>query len=298
MDPKRIYYDHTSSSDKFFFGGYLNLAMNNINLVFNAYKERFKEDGDDKNIFKYLKNFKSKKLSDSDFNQRINFLSHHLPFILYLDKSNEKGLFIKIYLLIKTVDNLRNFYTHYYHKPLNLKKYFYTTLDELLLKVVDYVRKNRLKNDETKILLNTRLKKELEILIKKQKDKLLEDKEKGKKVFTDYETVKNSIYNRAFHHLTYKVVAKITENGKEKKETREVLTNRYKAEFFADNEIENYNGITISQNGLIFLLGLFLTKKEGEDLRSKIEGFKAKTKEIDKEYPSFDSNSLKFMATH
>lgn len=298
MDPKRIYYDHTSSSDKFFFGGYLNLAINNIHLVFNAYKERFNINKEVEEYETITNDLKNLQLSDSDFNQRINFLSHHLPFLLYLDKSNKEKFCEKIYLLVKAIDNLRNFYTHYYHKPLNFDKEFYTTLDELLLKVVDYVRKNRFKNEETKILLNTRLKKELEILIKKQKDKLLEDKKKGKIVFTDNETIKNSIYNRAFHHLTYKAVVTVTENGKEKKEIREVLSKYYKAELIAENGTKPENGITISQSGLIFLLGLFLTKKEGEDLRAKIEGFKAKTKDIDEEYPSLDSNSLKFIATH
>lgn len=298
MDPKRIYYKHTLSSDKYFFGGYLNLAINNIHLVFNAYKERFNINKEAEEYETIINDLKNPQLSDSDFNQRINFLSHHLPFLLYLDKSNRAEFCEKIYLLVKAIDNLRNFYTHYYHKPLNFDKEFYQTLDELLLKVVDYVRKNRFKNEETKILLNTRLKKELEILIKKQKDNLLEDKEKGEKDLPDDESIKNSIFNKAFNHLTYKTTVKVIKDGKTDEEIREVLTKRYKAEFFADNEIENYNGITISQNGLIFLLGLFLTKKESEDLRSKIKGFKGKTKEIDKGYPSFDSKSLKFMATH
>lgn len=298
MEPKRIYYKHTSSDNKYFFGGYLNLAINNIHLAFNAYKERFNINKEAEEYETIINDLKNPQLSDSDFNQRINFLSHHLPFILYLDKSNKEKFCEKIYLLVNAVDNLRNFYTHYYHKPLNFDKEFYQILEELLLKVIDYVRKNRLESKETKILLNTRLKEELEILIKKQKDKLLEDKEKGEKDLPDDESIKNSIFNKAFNHLTYKTTVKVIKDGKPDEEIREVLTKRNKAEFFADNEIENYNGITISESGLIFLLGLFLTKKESEDLRSKIKGFKGKTKEIDKGYPSFDSNSLKFMATH
>lgn len=34
---KGIYYEHTIISDKYFFGGYLNLAQNNINAVLSEF---------------------------------------------------------------------------------------------------------------------------------------------------------------------------------------------------------------------------------------------------------------------
>lgn len=278
MESKKIYYNHTLSSDKYYFGGYFNLAQNNIELVLEAYKKRFKEED--------LNKLKDTKLSDSDFNIRVDYLGRHLPFVHYIDKADRAEFGKKLCLLIGTVNRLRNFYTHHYHKPLSFDECFYTALDDLFLKVVKDVRKNRLKTDETKLLLKNKLKDELDILLKTQKERLLEDKAKGKKVSLDDESIRNSLLNQAVRHLIYK----------DKESEEEKVSKYYKSK--QEEGVYAENGIAISQSGIVFLLGLFLTKKESEHLRAQTKGFKAKTKDIDNEYPNLKSNSLKYMATH
>ncbi|GAB6120408.1 hypothetical protein JCM30204_15570 [Dysgonomonas termitidis] len=285
MESGKRYYDHTLVADKHFFGGYFNLAQNNIDLIFDSYKERFNENGKTENVIDKLKNI---KLSDSEFKLKVEYLSRFFPFINYLDKTNREDFGEKLKLLVKNINDLRNFYTHYYQEPLCFDENFYTTLDHIFLKTVKDVRKNRLKTDESKLLLKTRLKDELETLFKIQKKKLLEEKAKGRNVFLDEESIRNNIYNQAFHHLIYK-----------NRDTEEESIDRYYRSKPVSEESFAENNIAISRNGLIFLLSLFLTKKENENLRAQIKGFKAKITSADGEgYPNLKYNSLKNMVTH
>ena len=72
---KHIEYNHATTTDKHYFGGFLNLAQNNIDGIFKAFKERFK-----KNICDFFK----EDTAIAEYENGINFLKQHLPVVNYL----------------------------------------------------------------------------------------------------------------------------------------------------------------------------------------------------------------------
>ncbi|MDP9956850.1 hypothetical protein J2X97_002509 [Epilithonimonas hungarica] len=278
-----IYYDHTKKDDKHFFGGFLNLAQNNIDAFLQVFAEKFNN-----NKFVGSKDFLDSslkdKLSDAEFQNRIDFLKFHFPVIRFiqLSSNNDRSMLkSKIILLFDAIDKLRNFYTHYYHAPLTLPDELYQIIDNILLNVAIDVKQNKMKDDKTRHLLSKNLSEELEIHYQKNLDNLKKIKLEGKKVnLNDKEGIKNGVLNNAFNHLIYK------------KDDKQYVSFNYQSKNRENEETEN--GITISQSGLFFLLSMFLNKKEMEDLKSKAKGFKGKIIKEGEE----NISSLKFMATH
>lgn len=291
-----IVYEHSKISDKHYFGGYLNLAENNIEEVFKAFYKRFLNKGN-KDGIQIINNYFTNALAISDYQKGVHYLQQYFPVIRYLylpitsthfEKSKDKEKARRDYFkanficLIKAIRCLRNFYTHYYHETLYFDTPFYELLDSLFLSVIKDVRKHRMKNDMTRLTLKKTLQEELEILKADKISKLEQDKLEGKRVSLTDGDIENAVLNDAFYHLLFK-----TKSGEEQ-------VNRYYKSVL-DKKVENK--IEISQSGLLFLLGLFLTKKQGEDLRGRVRGFKAKTIS-DTESIDRNHNSLKFMATH
>ncbi|HFK5598110.1 TPA: type VI-B CRISPR-associated RNA-guided ribonuclease Cas13b [Elizabethkingia anophelis] len=276
-----ISYDHTLMEDKHFFGGFLNLAQNNIDALLKAFKERF-------NVRYQSKQFAevcfSDKLPDQDYLDRTLFLETHLPFIKYIGgkEANNRGTFRKnITLFFESIEQLRNFYTHYYHKPILFPEELYENLDRIFVEVSKEVKTHKVKNDQTRHLLTKNLANELDIRYKKNVEKLKELKAQGKKVnIHDKEAINNSVLNNAFNHLIYK------------KEENVFATEAYKSKYNLENPSKN--GISLSQSGLLFLLSMFLNKKDIEALKSRVKGFKAKIIRDGEE----NISGLKFMATH
>lgn len=297
MEPNKIYYDHTLISDKHFFGGYLNLAQNNIDIVFEVYKERFNVKGTTEQL---IENSFADKFADIDFQNRRNFLARYFPVINYLPKDTRTDFRKKLLYLVNSINTLRNFYVHHYHEEISLDENLYKLLDTLFLEIVKEVRDNRLKTDTTQHLLKEKLNKEFSILCKHKKAKLEEDKKNGKRVSLDEKSIRNSVLNDAFRHLIYK--DKNAKDKDKKKNDKDNNGNEHVSRYYKSN-IENTstaeNKIPISQTGLLFLMSMFLSKKENEDMRARIKGFKAKL--INPELPDFpnaNSNNIKFMATH
>lgn len=295
---KGIYYDHTKIADKHYFGGYLNLAQNNIDAVFEAFANRFGLKKDGTGNLGLINNRLSDKLSSPDYQSRVDFLKQYFPVVHYLDlpvtddrfknidnekKDIERRKYFRenFSLLLKSIKYLRDFYTHHYHAPLAFETAFYLLLDSIFLSVVQEVRKHKMKDDKTRHLLKKELNNELTQLEKAKEEKLKQDKADGKKVNLDKESIKNAVLNDAFYHLLYK---------------KDEVNRNYKSEYSSEEAAENK--ITLSQSGLFFLLGMFLSKKESEDMRSRVKGFKGKVvKDVEKPIDS-KNNSLKFMATH
>lgn len=283
MEPNRIYYDHTLVSDKHYFGGFLNLADNNLELVFKAYRERFNLNG---TISQLIDNSLADKLADMDFKNRIEFLARYFPVIHYLPKETRTQFRESLLLLVSSIDTLRNFYTHHYHKEISFDSDLYILLDDLFLKTTKEIRKNRLKTDATRLLLKQGLSKELDSLCRAKKVKLKEDRRNGKKVSLDDESIRNSVLNDAFRHLIFK-----------DREGTEHVDRYYKSK--PREETANENNTPITQAGLLFLLSMFLSKKENEDMRARIKGFKAKLINTElPDFPNVESNNIKYMATH
>ncbi|MFC4666448.1 type VI-B CRISPR-associated RNA-guided ribonuclease Cas13b [Falsiporphyromonas endometrii] len=103
---------------------------------------------------------------------------------------------------------------------------------------------------------------------------------------TSIDSVNNAVFNDAFNHLRYKP------KGKDHFE----LSRYYQSKRCDENRPEN--GICLSQSAIVFLLSSFLSKKEGEEFRSRIKGFKAKVIKTERNEITRENNSLRFMATH
>jgi len=292
---KATNYLHTLNEDKHYFGGYLNLAENNIQLVFKLFRKRF-DCGNAKLEFIIKESFND-KIAITDYQRRVDFLKQYFPVVVYIDLPPTNPLFNKIKnqdkeckrrdyfrtsftCLIKAVKYLRNFYTHYYHEPICFDESFYELLDRLLLSVINDVKKHKLKVDQTRHLLKKDLNDELKQLIEQKTAFLVEKKKRGKEVDLSPEAIENSVLNDAFSHFL---------DG-------DNLCSYYQSKCNRGQDIENH--VVISECGLLFLLSMFLYRNENETLRANIKGYKAKivkdeTKPIDRK-----NNSLKYMATH
>ena len=272
---QNIAYSHASIDDKHYFGGFFNLAQNNIEAVRDAFKERFEITH--KNWI--IEAFKD-DIASTDYQNRIDYLKKYFPVIGYLDDENDYqnrkvNFREKFEKLINAVNSYRHFYTHFYHAPISISG-LTDFLDEIFLEVTTNVKRTKMKSDKTKHLLKENLSEELDILMKNKKEELHKKKKENKKIATDDISVRNAVLNDAFEHLLYKDDV---------------------SKFYRSNQKETTdNRIDLSQTGVLFLLGLFLSKKESDDLRSRVKGFKAKI--IDYDDISKKNNSLKFMATH
>lgn len=274
-EANRIYYDHTLTDNKHYFGGFLNLAGNNISTVLDDFCERFHLEKK-LPVADLINTCFANTVSDTEYVNRLAYLKQYFPVIHYLEKQNTEREFFRknLILLLKTISKLRNFYTHYYHNSVEFEDELFELLDQLFLDTIRDVKKNKMKDDKTRHLLNKNLKSELEELYRIKKEKLEKDKSEGKKVSLLKADIENGILNDSFYHL-------LDKKG---------LVNKY---YVAKQVKQSENTISISQSGLIFLLGMFLSKKESEDLRSRVKGFKGKVvRESDL------NKSLKFMATH
>lgn len=290
-DAAESYFNHTLNDQKYYFAGYLNLAQNNIKTLEKAYGEYFLSSGNNP-VINDLTNTTS--LIDWDF--KMKFLSQYLPVVSYLNLDTDlnatfdkkKKEFTKnLASLFKAIESLRNFYSHYYHHPLTeeLNNELLSNLDKIFVAVCINVKKKRMKDDKTKQLLKATLNDELDLLLKAKKEELLKKKKEGKKVSTDAISMKNSVLNDAFNHLI-----QLEKNSKKE------IPGRYYTSVLSDNNKYTENGINISMSGLLFLLSMFLTKKQNEDVRSLIFGFKG-TIEPDKDI-SKSNNSFRNMATN
>ena len=311
---KGIYFAHHKIEDKHYFGGFFNLAKNNITQIIREFCLRLSLNFDDKHLLKIIDNYFSPERSYSDWERAIEVLKEYLPVIEYLDlpvtdkqfdsvplneKEKEKRKYFRnnFKSLIKTIEDLRNFYTHYYHAPVSISNDTFIFLDNTLLKVCQEVKRNKMKDDKTRQILKKGIDIELEQLkalkiedLERKKTELeLEELKKKpnerKKIrinVSDIESIINAVYNDSFSHLMYK-------DGESY-----LLKDRYQSKIQADAFAEN--NTPISSSGIMFLLSMFLSKKETEQLKSNVEGYKGKVLGEDFQ-PTRNHNSLKFMAT-
>ncbi|OFX18020.1 MAG: hypothetical protein A2033_10205 [Bacteroidetes bacterium GWA2_31_9] len=297
---KGIYYYYTKNEDKHYFGSFLNLANNNIEQIIEEFRIRLSLK-DEKNIKEIINNYFTDKKSYTDWERGINILKEYLPVIDYLDLAITDKEFEKIdlkqketakrkyfrtnfSLLIDTIIDLRNFYTHYFHKPISINPDVAKFLDKNLLNVCLDIKKQKMKTDKTKQALKDGLDKELKKLIELKKAEL---KEKKIKTWNITENVEGAVYNDAFNHMVYKNNAGVT------------ILKDYHKSILPDDKIDSELKLNFSISGLVFLLSMFLSKKEIEQFKSNLEGFKGKVIGENGEYEiSKFNNSLKYMATH
>lgn len=287
-----ISFNPYKTSDKHYFGSFFNLADNNLNAVFKEFKERVDNKNKDIKILDLLEKHFFDNMSIVDYEKKISILNEYLPITDFLDDELENDINIRVknfkedfICLIKAVEELRNYYTHFYHEPITFDDYqkrLIDIIDEVLLKTVLNVKKNYLKADKTKEILKDSLQDEIDKL-SKIKIKELEKKKKDNPKFRfsrDQAQIRNSLFNDAFKGLIYDDKETTLSNRSKSK------INNYDIHKIDDRDFE----IPLSTSGLVFLLSFFLSKKEVEDLKSNIRGFKGKVVN--------NQNSLKYMATH
>ena len=87
---KRIEYNYLKTADKHYFGGFLNLAKNNIEVVFSVFCERFKITPT--NPISLINDQLKDDVAPSEYQKKVDFLKQYLPVIHYLDLeiTNEK----------------------------------------------------------------------------------------------------------------------------------------------------------------------------------------------------------------
>ena len=295
MGNEQTVFSYTAIEDKHYFAGFLNLAWNNIEIIFNVFFDRFGISPN--NPISAINNYLKDDLALSDYQSRIDFLKQYFPVIDYLDlpithdslgnlqgkerENKRRNSFRDNFkLLIKAVNDLRSYYTHYYHKPVHLDDNTFNLLNQIFLSVVKDVKKYKMKGDNSRHLLKRELKTELNKLIESKKEHLRKQNQEDKRVNLDPSSIESAVLNDAFGHLLYK----------------EKVDKNYQSKLVSDNETAS--PLNISESGLLFLLGMFLHRNESEWLRSGIKGYKAKII-VDNEKPiDRKNNSLKYMATH
>lgn len=298
---KGVEYNPFIMEDKHYFGGFFNLAANNLEQVAEEFRIRLHlKEGQNKLevIYNY---FAKERISITDWERGINLLKDYLPIIHYLDlpithrifdncninnRENErKRYFLDGFKnLSKAIFTLRNYFTHYYHEELVFEDSLFKLLDTTLLEVCQDVKRQKMKTDKTKQTLKKQLAEELKILVKLEKEY---QKSKKIKTWNKDENIEGAIYNNAFSHIMIKNKAGV-----------QVLNDRYKSKFVA-REINIESKINITHSGIVFLLSMFLNNKESENLKANISGYKGKIYGTN-DFHLIDrrNNSMRNMATH
>jgi len=286
------------TADKHYFGSFLNLADNNLKAVFAEFKERISDKSKDEDISNLIEKHFIDNMSIVDYEKNISILNGYLPIIDFLDDELENNLNTRVknfkksfIILAEALETLRNYYTHFYHDPITFgdnKEPLLELLDEVLLKTILDVKKKYLKTDKTKEILKDSLREEMDLLVIRKTDELREKKKTNPKFkfSTDPTQIRNSIFNDAFQGLLYEDKEN---NGKTQVSHR--AKTKLNPKDIHKQEERDFE-IPLSTSGIVFLMSLFLSKKEIEDFKSNIKGFKGKVVKDE------NHNSLKYMATH
>ncbi|NJM80780.1 MAG: hypothetical protein HC854_16380 [Flavobacterium sp.] len=314
---KRIRYNPFKTVDKHYFGGFFNLAENNIQEVFEEINLRLKnKNAPIKNI---IEKYTDENISLVEYEKFIAILSEYFPIAKEIDQKNKKTFNDKIiektriervsdfrkdfFLFIKAIEKLRSYYTHFKHDDIIIDNQLFNLLDNILLNTVLETKKKYLKTDKTKELLKDSLQEELEKLYELKINQLEEKKrevnaliaeqkkngEETQRPFrysTDKDQIINSIYNDAIKPFLYENANKVE------------ISNKKKTAFNEKDELvkEGDFNLPISSSGIVFLLSCFLNRKEIEDLKANIKGYKGKV--IKGDVLDLEKNSIRFMATH
>lgn len=295
---KGIYYFHSNIEHKHFFGAYLNLAKDNLDQVVEEFRARLhlKEATTSSEV---INNYFQDNISQTDWDNGIEILKEYLPVVRFLDlsvrhdkfkdlieidKEKHRRKYFKDHfnLLSKTLNDLRNYYTHFYHEKISFDGNFFKFLDEVLLEVAREVKGDRMKKDETKMALKKRLNEEFKHLVELEKK---HQKSKKIKEWNDDNSNEGAVFNNAFKHI-------LSKNRK----GDAILNKNAKAKYVTDKQEEVT--IELSTSGLVFFLSLFLNRKQNTQFKDYIKGYKGKIGEFDLNEVDSKKNSLRNMATH
>lgn len=272
---ERVTYSPKKQNHKFYFGGFLNLANNNIQEVFSELFKRFplrKKEGKLSKPKVFLETIFNDEISILDYERWVKIIGDYFPVVHYIDKKHCENrrkrvkYFRETFVqLLETTENLRHYYTHYYHENLTINEKIELFLDDTLEAVAYTIKKKQDKRDHTKEFLRKSVENELNQLKNIKREEL---QGKAKKL-TD-EDIVNEIFNDALEPYFNKSKKQDISNSKE-----EILFTKR----------------------LLFLLSMFLTKAEIENCKANIKGYK-ETVLSSKNVPTLKKNSIVFMTTH
>ncbi|MFO7867866.1 MAG: type VI-B CRISPR-associated RNA-guided ribonuclease Cas13b [Bacteroidales bacterium] len=255
---EKTVFDYSKKDEKYFFGSFFNLADNNIKVVKDLSEKRFKCPTKD---FYFLFN---ENITVSDFENRVDFIAQYFPVVNYFDDTskiiNERIKYFekKLKLFFKTIHSLRNFYTHYHHEPVCIDDSIFNDIEYIFKDVCQNVKTNRFKNPSFRFLLKRHNAEEWKQLIENKRNTLQKNKQKNKRIVITDKSIENAVINDLFKHLI--------------DEKHERIQKYYIPK--SNNYCETENKIALSQNGMLFLLCMFITKNESQNVLMHVKGFK------------------------
>jgi hypothetical protein len=171
---RNIYYDPHLTEDKYFFGGFFNLADNNITNVFREIEEKLSLKVRPKAIVDKINDYYNDTVSHADWDRRVNLLAEYFP-IVTLMNHRVNNLPIResfreeLLLWTKYIENLRNYYTHHFHADLEYNPKIFEMLDRFIPTIVKREQMQRSKKEEY-IKLKFNFEKELSHLTEKERE--------------------------------------------------------------------------------------------------------------------------------
>jgi hypothetical protein len=281
-------FDHYKQEDKYFFGGFLNNVDDNLRQVTKEFKVRLNfnakesEDQDKEKLSSVIKQYFSNNKSLVKQEKAINILKEYFPVVELIQRKAQykntetKDTFV---FLLDTLNILRDYYTHHYHKPITIDSKVYDFLDTTLLDISLTVKKKKVKNDKSKEQLKKGLKNELKKLINLKREELIGLGKNFKE---------NELESAVFNHCLGTFLFKEIVDDK----VKYLLKDAKKSRPIADSTVP------ITQSGLVFLMSFFLHRKEFQLFTDGLEGFKGKVNAVKEEEITLKKNSLVYMITH
>lgn len=253
-------FNFTEKKDKYFFAGLFNTAINNFDLSLSELNKRMNYTVKGKNV-EITGDKKEEKIIEYAFNEdrlefefdnNCEFLSESLIFIKRLpsfiknyNKYKNKGEniifkdFFKDFLLdlYDTLNTYRNYYTHFEHEEINIKKdIIFDFLDYIIFNSSSQTKDSKAKTKSVKLMIEEKYKNDIDSIVTKQNDKNRKNNKKPIKYADRINFTINKMFQQIIDDSTQK--PKLTENAKSKEEGK----------------------LTVS--GFIQLLAFFLNKKQ------------------------------------
>ncbi len=267
------------AADKPFIAGYFNLAGNHLKELNVAIYDRFPNSKNagifltpisektDPNKYQSIQK-KILEMSESDCQTQLDFVSSYFRAVSLIKRLSSVNdvldriqLWNRINYILILQNDLRNYYTHYCHPEViigNSDSDFKNLLEQMFISSALDVKEKRLKEEQ---VIKKSFKNELNELVDKQREYLKEAKKENSKISLDEE----SVHNATLNHLIYRMVKKNKQTGNYK------INKGYQLFKSVEGRTDQWY---FTDDGLAFFLGLFLTKKEGLEFRSRIKGFK------------------------
>lgn len=267
-------------ADKPFIAGYFNLASNHLKELSDAIHARFPNlknasnfliptpvntgQNEDQCVQKEIS-----EMSESDYQMLLDLVSSYFRAVSLVKRSSfVNGVLDRIWLwkrinyILILQNSLRNYYTHYCHPEVIISDSdFKNLLEQMFISSALDVKEKRLKGEQALRVIKSSFEDELKKLEIDQKKYLTEKTKENPKISLDDDSVRNATLN----HLIYRMV-------KKNKQTGDYEINKgYQLFKLVEGRTDQWR---FTDDGLAFFLGLFLTKKEGLEFRSRIKGFK------------------------